>query len=782
MRTRLLVITALTWLLVGGTCLPLYDGTIETPQPSTELALSLHAPSVDRTVPQGTLVNVEWSGANYTGSPATVTILVESRPGFVETAIAENLTVSGVQPKATLQWDTTSFEATQYALIGRIVAGAKTANASATGKITIDGPPSFEFTAPSADTTLEAGGTVTIRWRGSDVNGGATVRIGLDPDTDHGSANEVFIHEADLPTSTESDSIDWAGADTAGGVVEAGTYYVFALVDDAVNPTQMVDGLARITVAEEEEEEDPVTLSIITPEADVEFLSAADPLAFEFGVNEAEDVLIDIKIDTDDNHANGNEQVILSQRLVTAGTETDTFDWDGTDASGAALADGIYAPFLVLSRGSGQPETANGGILIYRRTSANSAPSRQTWENGGTSWTLVEPETSPSARSGHALAFDSARNVTVLFGGTDSEGSSAQTWEWDRTDWTEHEVAGPDALVDHALAFDAQREVTLLFGGSRGGVAQSETWTWDGTTWTRLDVAGPSARHSHAMAYDSERNVVVLFGGTDGVTRNAETWEWDGTTWTQATTPTAPSAREAHALAYDADRQVTMLFGGLDADGVNGETWTWDGSEWTSNNLEESPSARHGHALAYNASRRVVVLFGGAAGGLANAETWHWNGTTWTQQEFDTNFAARVDHSMVYDSDGQRVVLFGGESGQPLIALQTPAAIRTVSPGDYISIQWRDDDPTGLATVRLTVDDDRTPAEATETDGAEIEILANREAAKDGVLDSYSWQVPSTLTPGTYYFFAYIDRNGAAPYDHNSVAPAIIVVEDPTQP
>jgi hypothetical protein len=54
-----------------------------------------------------------------------------------------------------------------------------------------------------------------------------------------------------------------------------------------------------------------------------------------------------------------------------------------------------------------------------------------TWEWDGTNWAQKAPPTSPSARSDHALAFDSARGKLVLFGGGLSNNAANDTWEWD---------------------------------------------------------------------------------------------------------------------------------------------------------------------------------------------------------------------------------------------------------------------------------------------------------------------------------------------------------------
>ena len=48
-------------------------------------------------------------------------------------------------------------------------------------------------------------------------------------------------------------------------------------------------------------------------------------------------------------------------------------------------------------------------------------------------WTQIRPATSPSARHSHAMAYDLARQRTVLFGGTAYFGGlhQADTWEWE---------------------------------------------------------------------------------------------------------------------------------------------------------------------------------------------------------------------------------------------------------------------------------------------------------------------------------------------------------------
>jgi len=160
----------------------------------------------------------------------------------------------------------------------------------------------------------------------------------------------------------------------------------------------------------------------------------------------------------------------------------------------------------------------------------------------------------------------------VVFGGRNNSGVLNDTWEWDGTNWWPRSPATrPPARWTHALAYDSKRGMTVLFGGMNASMAVfADTWEWDGTNWTkRSPAASPSARRSHALAYDSKRGVTVFFGGQDyNRIPYSDTWEWDGTNWTQRKPINVPVARSLHALAYDLKRGVTVLF--------SGDTWEWE--------------------------------------------------------------------------------------------------------------------------------------------------------------------------------------------------------------
>ena len=80
---------------------------------------------------------------------------------------------------------------------------------------------------------------------------------------------------------------------------------------------------------------------------------------------------------------------------------------------------------------------------------------------------------------GHAMAYDSARGVTVLFDGDSYDGIyhlSGDSWEWNETTgiWTQRSSTGPSPRLGHAMAYDSARYVTVFFGGNDGGLLKGD--------------------------------------------------------------------------------------------------------------------------------------------------------------------------------------------------------------------------------------------------------------------------------------------------------------------
>ena len=273
----------------------------------------------------------------------------------------------------------------------------------------------------------------------------------------------------------------------------------------------------------------------------------------------------------------------------------------------------------------------------------------------------------PAARVDHAMAFDSDRKRTVLFGGAAVDRNFSDTWEWDGSFWTQGEDIGPATRAGHAMAYDDARRGTLLFGGLDGGTYFGDTWQWDGASWTQLADTGPSPRTRHALVFDSSRKVAVLFGGVDSNGVHSDTWEFDGQEWTQKA-DSGPLARNLAAMCWDPAGSRVLLFGGVNqsADGGNqkylGDTWAWNGTVWEQI-AEFGPPARSSAAIASMGT--AIALFGGSvitgspARPQAFGDTWEFDGKRWAQQQ-DIGPLARNSPAMIFDAGRSRLVLFGG--------------------------------------------------------------------------------------------------------------------------
>ena len=395
------------------------------------------------------------------------------------------------------------------------------------------------------------------------------------------------------------------------------------------------------------------------------------------------------------------------RRVVLFSTLGGTWEWDGTNWT-QALPTTTPTPRTL--HAITFDSWRNRTVLFGGAINSGGALQADTWEWDGTNWVQASPSTSPPARGGHSLAFDSRRGRIVLFGGFDVRGGLRDTWEWDGTNWLQQTPAVSPTFRDGCgLAFDSNRGVTVLAGGDR---FQSDHWEWDGTTWTqRTTLFPPLRRVFPAMAYDAARQRVVMFGGyvwNPGPDRNpSDTLEYDGTSWVQhaptnpdaeiedlvfdyvqrkvvgfsnvfqeasswdgtawvRTQPTRniPTGIQGGTLASDPVRGRVVYFGGKDSAGtvLYDLTWEWDGTGWSQRFPTNKPSPRSS-VMSYHLASQRVVLFGGVANGLHLGDTWEWSGVDWAPRSPVNAPSARSGHAMVDDELRGVVILHGGEVG-----------------------------------------------------------------------------------------------------------------------
>jgi hypothetical protein len=293
-------------------------------------------------------------------------------------------------------------------------------------------------------------------------------------------------------------------------------------------------------------------------------------------------------------------------------------------------------------------------------------------------WTLVNR----LPRYDYAMAHDSVRGVTVMYGGGNTSNSAlSDTWEWDGRSWMLRAESGPPPATNAKMVFDSTRRVCVL-------LVNNETWQWDGSTWTRRSIAGPTPqRTGFGLAYDTAHDRIVLFGGryvlSGQVYHPADTWVWDGALW-QRVTREGPPGRAHHGMTFDAARGRVVMFAGgvIPVPGSNvpmflNDTWEWDGVAWQQRDAI-GPRPRWEHAMAYSVTRQRVVVFGGEFDGYDSA-SWEWNGAAWAMLPA-SGPASRAHHELVEDSGRGVMVSFGGYDG-------------TTTLGDTVELQMAGETP-----------------------------------------------------------------------------------------
>ncbi len=279
----------------------------------------------------------------------------------------------------------------------------------------------------------------------------------------------------------------------------------------------------------------------------------------------------------------------------------------------------------------------------------------------------------PPARRDAMMAFDSTRNVLVLFGGTGAGGALAETWEYRANGaspigiWEKKQPStSPPARSLGAMVFHEGRGKMVLFGGYDSLVALGDTWEYDGTTWSPLPGAGPSARFLASATYDSQADELVLFGGAPG---SDQTWTL-GTNgvWTLQTPSTKPAARAGAPMQFSPTCNCSVLFSGSLLPGLSGagDTWEYANGTWTQRATTRVPPARSYTAMTFDPfdGPGRVILVGGSTGSTeALDDVWSYDGQ-WSERSPEFAPQRRIGPMVELSDRNELLVVSGfGQSG-----------------------------------------------------------------------------------------------------------------------
>jgi hypothetical protein len=342
---------------------------------------------------------------------------------------------------------------------------------------------------------------------------------------------------------------------------------------------------------------------------------------------------------------------------------TDTWAWNGSAWN--QIASPLESVDLVPV---GPGNRLDVGMVAERSTqsiflSGGTERTCDAWRLSDGQWRKLLDIPTPPPRVLFAIAYDSARRQTVIFGGGGNQSARNDTWLRRGDTWVEAAVPNaPARRQAPAMAFDPQRGRAVLFGGNDDLVQPfDDTWEWDGVTWQSVSLpVRPSSRLGAAMSTNPGGGV-VLFGGSGTVSYLGDTWVYDGASWREIATFNGPRPRDHAAMAFDSHRNRVVLFGGRTPTGRQFDTWEWDGARWTQRLLVGQPPPRDAAAMTYDGARRVVVLHGGRnEDWTQRSDTWEFDGVRWRQRFPSTGSPARSEHAMVYLEHERRVLMFGG--------------------------------------------------------------------------------------------------------------------------
>ncbi len=261
-------------------------------------------------------------------------------------------------------------------------------------------------------------------------------------------------------------------------------------------------------------------------------------------------------------------------------------------------------------------DSRSGMIVLFGDHAVIDTTDEETWayDVGANSWLRMMPQARPTPHGHGAMVYDAGSDLVVLFGGQSDAGPPlGETWTYDvdADVWTDQAPADPVPAPRewHAMAYDEACDLVVLFGGTGdlGGSAMGDTWVYDvdANLWQERSPPAPTpaGQFWHAMTYDAGLQRVLL------AARNGETWAYDcaGDGWQLlAAAGPAFASSDIARMAFDIESGMSFL---LNDDGT---TWGYDSTAntWT-NMLPSGPTPQvHHHDLVYVGAIDSLVLYG----------------------------------------------------------------------------------------------------------------------------------------------------------------------------
>jgi hypothetical protein len=330
---------------------------------------------------------------------------------------------------------------------------------------------------------------------------------------------------------------------------------------------------------------------------------------------------------------------------------------------------------VVLFGGRGMPDQATS--LLHS--------SNETWHFGGATWAQRFPETVPPARSVHGMVAGEEGRI-YMFGGrqepidVDSDPAFlSDLWMWENDNWTrldEGSATRPSPRQYAGLAFDTDRDILVLFGGQVYGgeegdevVYDFETWEFSPATgqWTEILPDAPPVGKAQ-LVYDGISKKVVMIGVTDDDLATPLMYTYDGATheWTKESPAKLPTCTNEGSLFQQSNGRL-IYFGGLCRTGTpaSEEVFEFADNTWTKLTLIAGAARGIAQATTWDPEKDRAVVYGGTQIGstILVSFTNRYENLRWSRvPESQTRPQGRSLMAFDKDPRGDRVLMYGGLS------------------------------------------------------------------------------------------------------------------------
>jgi hypothetical protein len=198
----------------------------------------------------------------------------------------------------------------------------------------------------------------------------------------------------------------------------------------------------------------------------------------------------------------GSGRIVLFGGTASTQQLGDTWTYDAFSnswkmASPPASPEPRYYHAMVDDPRSGRVMLFGGWVSFFNDETWSYDPARD-------NWTRLLASPSPSARQLHAMVYSAAARRVVMFGGWSGTFFNGETWQHDGALGTWRNATlpgGPSARTGHAMAYDRWNDLAVLFGGVDELGRKFDTWVY------RADTPSPPPKVVGTDPADGETGV-----------------------------------------------------------------------------------------------------------------------------------------------------------------------------------------------------------------------------------------------------------------------------------